>query len=72
VLGFSPLPISFFLILVAMVIAYLALVELVKGRFFARERGRLAKPPTTHEQRLMRRIRRRSSRFIHHEALRPL
>ena len=67
VLGFSPLPITFFLILVAMVIAYLALVELVKGRFFARERGRLAKPPTTHEQRLMRRIRRRSSRFIHHE-----
>jgi len=67
VLGFSTLPISFFLILVAMVIAYLALVELVKGRFFARERGRLAKPPTTHEQRLGRRIRRRSARFIRHE-----
>jgi Mg2+-importing ATPase len=67
VLGFSPLPITFFLILVAMVIVYLALVELVKGRFFARERGRLAKPPTTHEQRLMRRIRRRSSRFMRHE-----
>ncbi len=70
VLGFSTLPITFFLILVAMVIAYLALVEFAKGRFFARERGRLAKPPTTHEQRLVRRIRRRSSRFVRHELAR--
>ena len=70
VLGFSTLPVTFFLILVAMVIAYLMLVEAAKGRFFERERGRLAKPPTTHEQRLRRRIRRRSGRFVRHEPAR--
>ncbi len=67
ILGFSTLPITFFLILVAMVLTYLALVELGKSRFYARERGRPVRPPTTHEERLGRRIRRRGARFVRHE-----
>ncbi len=36
--GFTTLPLSFFLILVAMIVTYLALVEIAKSRFYARER----------------------------------
>ena len=67
ILGFSTLPVAFFLILVGMVLTYLALVEIAKSRFYARERGRLVRPPTTHEQRFRRRVRRRSGRFMRHE-----
>jgi P-type Mg2+ transporter len=67
ILGFSTLPVTFFLILVAMVLTYLALVEFAKSRFYARERGRPVRPPTTHEERLSRRIRRRAGRFMRHE-----
>jgi len=67
VLGFSTLPVAFFLILLGMVLTYLALVEIAKGRFYARERGRLVRPPTTHQERLGRRIRRRAGRFMRHE-----
>ena len=67
-LGFTTLPVAFFLILVAMVLAYLALVEVVKSRFYARELRRVRQlPVTTHEQRLTRRIRRRAGLFIRHE-----
>jgi Mg2+-importing ATPase len=66
-LGFSALPAAFFLILVAMVIAYLVLVEVTKSRFYAREKGRPVRPKTSHEERLRRRIRRRTGRFIRHE-----
>jgi Mg2+-importing ATPase len=67
-LGFTTLPVAFFLILVAMVLAYLALVEVVKSRFYARELRRVKPVPmTTHEQRLTRRIRRRAGLFIRHE-----
>jgi Mg2+-importing ATPase len=64
-LGFSALPVSFFLILVGMIVTYLALVELVKVRFYARE-AHPRRSPTTHEQRVERRIRRRASRFVVH------
>jgi Mg2+-importing ATPase len=70
VLGFTPLPLTFFLILVAMVVVYLALVEFTKGWFYARERGRELRPKTTHEGRLGRRIRRRAGRFIRVELAR--
>jgi Mg2+-importing ATPase len=67
-LGFTTLPVAFFLILVAMVLTYLALVEAVKGRFYARELRRVRPVPvTTHEQRLARRIRRRAVLFVRHE-----
>jgi Mg2+-importing ATPase len=67
-LGFATLPLAFFLILVAMVLTYLALVEVVKSRFYARELRR-ARPRrvTTHEQRLAHRIRRRAGLFVRHE-----
>ena len=67
-LGFATLPLAFFLILVAMVLAYLALVEFVKSRFYAHEARRIRPARvTTHEQRLAHRIRRRAGVFIRHE-----
>ena len=67
-LGFAALPVAFFLILVAMVLAYLALVEVVKSRFYAHELQRdRPRRVTTHEQRLAHRIRRRAGRFVRHE-----
>ena len=67
-LGFATLPLAFFLILVAMVLAYLALVEVVKSRFYAHEQQReRPRRMTTHEQRLAHRIRRRAGLFVRHE-----
>ena len=67
VLGFTALPIEFFLILVGMVLAYLGLVEFAKGRFYAAQ-GHPRRTPTTHEERRAHRIRRRSARFTEHSA----
>jgi P-type Mg2+ transporter len=66
-LGFTPLPAAFFLLLLGMVVVYLLLVELAKTWFY---RTRSRRPPvaSTHAQRLERRIRRRASRFIRHPA----
>ncbi|MDQ6840542.1 MAG: magnesium-translocating P-type ATPase, partial [Actinomycetota bacterium] len=47
-LGFTTLPLRFFLILVGMIGSYLVLVELVKSRFYAAQQHR-RRPPTTHE-----------------------
>ncbi len=66
ILGFSPLPAEFFLILVAMIVTYLALVECVKVVFYAAHPRAFAKPPTTHPVRLTRRIARRMSHFTRH------
>jgi Mg2+-importing ATPase len=71
ILGFSTLPVTFFLILVAMVITYLTLVEFAKSRFYAREQGALARSPTTHEQRLHRHRRRRAAHFVRHQIVHP-
>lgn len=65
-LGFTPLPTTFFLLLFGMVVVYLALVELAKTRFYRLPRAASAQPPSSHEDRLERRIRRRASRFVHH------
>ena len=43
------------------------LVEIAKSRFYAHERDRPIRPKTIHEERLGRRIRRRTGRFVHHE-----
>ena len=48
VLGFTTLPLSFFLILLGMIVTYLALVEFAKTRFYARE-ARPRAAPLTHE-----------------------
>jgi Mg2+-importing ATPase len=66
ILGFSPLPAEFFLILVAMIVTYLALVECVKVVFYAAHPRAFVKPPTTHPVRLTRRIARRMSHFTRH------
>ncbi len=70
-LGFTPLPATFFLLLFGMVVVYLLLVELAKTRFYRVHRGipgarsaRLA--AVTHTERLERSIRHRASRFIRH------
>lgn len=67
-LGFTPLPLAFFLLLSGMVVAYLVLAELAKAWFY--RLPRIERPPSTHVQRLERRIRRRASRFIHHPGIR--
>ena len=64
-LGFTALPLAFFLILVGMILAYLVLVEVAKARFYAVS-AHPSRPPTTHIERLERRIRRRAARFVHH------
>jgi hypothetical protein len=68
-LGFTPLPTTFFLLLFGMVVVYLLLVELAKTRFYRAPHARAphARTPriaSTHTERLERRIRRRASRFI--------
>ena len=66
-LGFTPLPALFFLALVAMVVAYLALVEVAKLWFFSRQSQRAAAPiviPRAHRYR--HRVNRRASHFIAH------
>jgi Mg2+-importing ATPase len=63
-LGFTPLPTTFFLLLFGMVVVYLLLVELAKTRFYRAPHARTPRPVSTHAERLERRIRRRASRFI--------
>jgi len=65
-LGFAPLPATFFLLLSGMVVIYLLLVELAKTRFYRIPHARSPRPPTSHAERLERRIRHRASRFIRH------
>ena len=61
-LGFQPLPIGFFATLAAMVVGYLALIEVAKKVFFANPAGRLPMPRRrshTHH------LQRRASRFTY-------
>ena len=64
-LGFTPLPAAFFLLLLGMVVVYLLLVELAKTHFYRVPHARTPRPASTHAERLERRIRRRASRYIH-------
>ncbi len=64
-LGFTPLPTTFFLLLFAMVVVYLLLVELAKTRFYRAPQARTPRIASSHAERLERRIRRRVSRFVH-------
>jgi P-type Mg2+ transporter len=61
-LGFTALPISFFAILVAMILAYLALVEFAKQRFY-RAPDRTRRPRRSRRERHHRHIHRRAARF---------
>jgi Mg2+-importing ATPase len=67
-LGFTPLPTTFFLLLFGMVVVYLLLVELAKTRFYRVPHARTPRPASTHAERMERRIRRRAFRFIRHAA----
>ncbi len=64
-LGFTPLPTTFFLLLFVMVAAYLLLVELAKSRFYRAPRVRTTGPTLTPDLRRERHLRRRASRFVH-------
>jgi Mg2+-importing ATPase len=64
-LGFTPLPTTFFLLLFGMVVVYLLLVELAKTRFYRVPHARTPRPLSTHAERLERHIGRRASHFIH-------
>jgi Mg2+-importing ATPase len=63
-LGFTPLPTTFFLLLFGMVVFYLLLVELAKARFYRTPHARSHRPPSTPTEKLERLVRRRASRFI--------
>jgi len=63
-LGFTPLPTTFFLLLFGMVVVYLLLVELAKSRFYGTPHARTPRIASTHAERRERGIRRRASRFI--------
>jgi Mg2+-importing ATPase len=65
-LGFAPLPLSFFAVLVAFVVAYLAAVELAKHLFFRAHATTVAQPlrrPREH------RVHRIASRWSHHRPI---
>jgi Mg2+-importing ATPase len=65
-LGFTPLPATFFLILFGMVVVYLLLVELAKTRFYRTPHAKAPRRTATHRERLERIIRRRAFRFTRH------
>ena len=64
-LGFTALPISFFLILLGMIATYLVLVEAAKGRFYASQ-THPHRTPLGATARHERHIARRAARFTHH------
>jgi Mg2+-importing ATPase len=61
-LGFTALPISFFLILLGMIAAYLVLVEFAKSRFYAAHTHPHPTPPSA-RTRDEHRVARRAARF---------
>ena len=72
VLGFQPLPATFFLVLVALVVSYLVVVEVAKVRFFAwdtRRAGRATAPARLRGHH--HRVARRAGRFIAHRPSKP-
>lgn len=60
VLGFDPLPVPFFLALLAMTVVYLVLVELAKGWFFSRP---LQQVPAVRQRGTEHHVHRRAARF---------
>lgn len=72
VLGFQPLPATFFLVLVVLVVSYLVVVEVAKVRFFAwdtRRAGRATAPARLRGHH--HRVARRAGRFIAHRPSKP-
>jgi Mg2+-importing ATPase len=72
VLGFDPLPVPFFLALLAMAAVYLVLVEVAKQWFFSRAGQRLPSvPPPIRRRHATHHIARRASRFSAPVRVRP-
>ena len=74
VLGFTPLPLKFFLVLAVLIVVYMALVDLGKIPFYWAHRARpaTASPqPATDTQRSARRLRRRAAPFTTHTLTGP-
>jgi len=67
VLGFTALPLSFFLILIGMIATYLVLVEVAKSRFYATH-THPRRPPTHPQRHHHRHIARRMAPFTRHAA----
>lgn len=65
VLGFTPLPTNFFFLLVALVAAYLMLVESAKVWFYRTYRAAGVRQPASCDERGRRHVRRRVARFAH-------
>ena len=65
-LGFTALPVAFFLILVGMIGVYLGLIEFAKARFYAAENRPHRRRPTV-DERHRRRVTRRAERFVRHQ-----
>ena len=70
ILGFSALPLAFFLILVGMIMVYLVLVEVAKARFYA-VRPTSVETPMTKRERFERRVMRRAAPFTRHIVSEP-
>jgi Mg2+-importing ATPase len=70
-LGFTTLPISFFLILLAMILTYLVLVEFAKQRFYAKQ-PHTVRTTLTVDERHEHRVRRRIHRFVTHNGPRAV
>jgi Mg2+-importing ATPase len=66
-LGFTPLPAKFFLLLFAMVVVYLVLVEYAKTRFYRAARARRLPSMISTAERFERHQLRRASRYVRHE-----
>ncbi|MGD0379097.1 MAG: magnesium-translocating P-type ATPase [Acidimicrobiales bacterium] len=69
-LGFTALPVTFFLILMGMIVFYLILAEFAKARFYAVRRPSV-EPVSTRRQRLERRVVRRAAPFTRHVISEP-
>lgn len=65
-LGFTALPLAFFLILLGMIGTYLFLIEVAKARFYSAEARPHRRRPTRQERR-QRHVTRRAARFIRHD-----
>jgi Mg2+-importing ATPase len=71
-LGFTPLPVAFFVWLLAMVVVYLVLVEIAKTFFYRSMKTNIVSPAVDPARRIERIVRRRASRFIRIEVPRRL
>ncbi len=70
ILGFTALPLAFFLILMAMIVFYLILAEFAKARFYAVRRPSVERL-LTRRQRLEHRVMRRAAPFTQHVISEP-